>query len=98
MVGGQPTQQIRSGLFGVDAADILLVSRGPSVRSLVVPEVEVAPAIEIPDPRTAADLHFHTSKQRYIPSGLPSSGGRSAKLFRAIRGSDPPRSPNPTTE
>jgi hypothetical protein len=58
MIGGHPTQEIGTGLFGVDAADVLLVPPGPSVGSFVVPEVEVPPAIEIADPDTAADFHF----------------------------------------
>src|SRR3989475_6348743 len=45
-----------------DAVDVGLFPRGPTVVSLVVPEVEITPSVELTDPGPASDFHFHTSK------------------------------------
>src|SRR5438094_9593475 len=62
VIGGHSTHEIRLRFFGVDAADVVLFPRGPTAVSLVVPEVEVTPSVELPNPGPAADFHFHTSK------------------------------------
>src|SRR5256712_866333 len=62
VIGGHPTHEIRLRPFGVDAADVVLFPRGPTVVSLVVPEVEVTPSVELTNPGPASDFHFHTSK------------------------------------
>src|SRR5947199_8855671 len=62
VVGGQPTHEIRLRFFGVNPADVVLFPRGPTVVSLIVPEVEVSPSVELPTPGPATDFHFHTSK------------------------------------
>src|SRR3989454_5451305 len=62
VIGGHPTHENRLRLFGVDAADVVLFPRGPTVVSLVVPEVEITPSVELTDPGPASDFHFHTSK------------------------------------
>src|SRR5256712_309815 len=62
VIGGHPTHENRLRPFGVDAADVVLFPRGPTVVSLVVPEVEITPSVELTDPGPASDFHFHTSE------------------------------------
>jgi len=62
VIGGHPTHEIRLRFFGVNPAAVVLFPRGPTVVSLIVPEVEVTPSVELPNPGPAADFHFHTSK------------------------------------
>jgi len=56
VVRRDPTKQLLLRPIRSDAADVVLVARRPTVRPLVVPEVEVPPSIEVADPRAASDL------------------------------------------
>src|SRR5207245_9610679 len=57
VVSRHAPQEIRLRLLRVHPTHVLLAPHRMTVRALVVPEVEVPPAVEIPNPRTAADLH-----------------------------------------
>src|SRR5437867_1678084 len=57
VVRGHPPQEIRLRLLRIHAPDVVLPPHRMTVHALVVPEVEVPPTIEIPDPRAAADFH-----------------------------------------
>src|SRR5205823_7973831 len=57
VVCGHPPEEIRLRLLRIHAPDVVLPPHRMTVHALVVPEVEVPPTIEIPDPRAAADFH-----------------------------------------
>ena len=57
VVRRDPPEKITAGLVGIHAADVILFPQGPSALSFVMPEIEVAPSIELSHPRAAPNLH-----------------------------------------
>src|SRR5881628_3354487 len=86
VIGGDPAREIRSCVFGVDAADIVLFPRGPSLVSLIVPEVEVPPSVEVSDAGPAADFHFIPLSRGIFSVGFPLPVGGVRNCPRASRG------------
>src|SRR5207237_2298919 len=62
VVDGHPAQEIGPGGLRVHATDVVFLPLRPSVRPLVVPEVEVPPPVEVANAGAASDFHSHTSK------------------------------------
>src|SRR2546426_12416309 len=62
VIRGHPPEEVLAGPFVVHPPDVVLLPPRPAALPLVVPEVQVPPRPERPHPRTAPDLHHHTSK------------------------------------
>src|SRR3989441_8329360 len=75
VVDGHPAQEIGPGGLRVRATDVVLLPLRPSVRPLVMPEVEVPPSVEVTNTSAASDLHFIPLSRGMPQRAFSVSGG-----------------------
>src|SRR6266566_6323122 len=84
VVDGHPAQEIGPGGLRVHATDVVLLPLRPSVRPLVMPEVEVPPSVEVANTSAASDFHF-IPLSRGMPRGTSPFPGEVCESVASVR-------------